>query len=232
MKKQGMFFAKASKSKDRGELYIYEQIGEGYFGGVSATSFSQALRDVGAVKTIDIFINSPGGNVFDGIAIFNQLKRFEARKIVHVDALAASIASVVMMAGDEIRIAKNAQVMIHNPSTFVVGTAEEMRQTADKLDQVRDTILDTYVDRAKCDREQCQKWMDEETWMRADVAKQRGFVDIVEDEEADVEDMAFPIVAKFKNTPRELRAASLETRVLLAKMQKRTQDIRRSPAKT
>lgn len=211
------FFAK-SKGKNA-ELYIYSEIGDGWFGGMSAASCADALKQIGNVDTLDIYINSPGGNVFDGIAIYNQLARFKARKIVHVDALAASIASVIAMAGDVIKMASNAQMMIHDPWGLVAGTAEDLRTTADTLDQCRDTILDTYVARAKVDRDECMKWMSDETWMRAATALERGFCDEIEQvEQGDPNDSAFPLLAKFKNTPPDLMKRARAPNVLLAKM--------------
>lgn len=229
--KRNAFFSRAKDKK--GEIYIYEEIGEGWFGGISANSFVDALKNVGSVDVLDIYINSPGGNVFDGIAIYNQLKRFQAKKVVHIDALAASIASVLMLAGDEIRIAKNAQVMIHDPWGMCVGTAEEMRQSANALEQVKDTIVQTYVSRTKQDEEQIKKWMSDETWMTAMVAKERGFVDAIEEEEADIEDMAFNLLKSFKNVPQELRDARVNARNLITKMEMGMTKMRRaSPSKT
>ena len=112
MSKLGTFFAKANANK-RGELFVYDEISRW---GISADSFSKGLKALGAVDALDIFINSPGGSVFDGIAIFNQIARHPAKdKIVHVDGIAASIASVIMMAGTKIQVASNSTGMIHNP---------------------------------------------------------------------------------------------------------------------
>lgn len=228
--KRDAFFCKAKDRK--GEIYIYEEIGEGWFGGISANSFLEALKGLGKVDVLDIYINSPGGNVFDGIAIYNQLRRFDAKKIVHVDALAASIASIIMMAGDEIRIAKNAQVMIHDPWGMCVGTADEMRQNAVALDQVKDTIVQTYIDRTKQSKEKVEKWMAAETWMTASMAKENGFVDLIDDEEADMNDMAFNLLKSFKNVPKEISDVRVNTRSLIARMEMGIAKIRRaSPSK-
>jgi ATP-dependent Clp protease protease subunit len=117
------FFAKA-KGKT-GDLYIYEDIGSGWFGGIGPNDVKEALDEVGSVDTLNIYINSPGGSVFDGMAIYNQLKRFAARKVVHIDGIAASIASVIAMAGDEIVCAPNAMMMIHDPFGIAAGTAKD-----------------------------------------------------------------------------------------------------------
>lgn len=224
------FFAK-TKGK-RGEIFIYESIGDGWFGGITAKSFSDTLRDIGKVDGLDIFINSPGGNVFDGIAIFNQIRRFSGEKIVHIDGIAASIASVIAMAGDEIRIADNGMMMIHDPWGLAIGTAEEMRKSADSLDKVRSTLLDTYVAATEGNRDKISDWMHEETWMNADECIERGFAN-TKTEEKKVENAAFPLLAKFKNTPDVLKRSSLESRGLLARMDMRTRSLNRgaSPAK-
>jgi ATP-dependent Clp protease, protease subunit len=238
-----MFFAK--KKANAGEIYIYQEIGEGWYGGVSANSFADALKEVGNVDDLDIYINSPGGSVFEGVAIYNQLARFKAKKVVHIDALAASIASVIAMAGDEIRIASNAMIMIHRPWGVCVGTAEDMRRNAETMDQVHDTILDTYVARTKGDRSKIDDWMKEETWMRAQEAVDRGFADSIETggnvaaqdsaggpaRSSNV--IAFPLLAKFKNTPRDLVEQARDSKVLVARMAMHSQKYSRlSPAKT
>lgn len=223
------FFAK-TKGK-RGEIYIYESIGEGWFGGITAKSFSDTLREIGKVDALDIYVNSPGGNVFDGIAIFNQIKRFDGEKIVHIDGIAASIASVIAMAGDEIRIAENGTFMIHDPWGFSMGTAEDMRKSAEALDKIRDTILDTYVRRTEADRGDISRWMSAETWMNADEAIERGFAD-KKTEEKKVEASAFPLLAKYKNTPESLKRQGINARTMIATAQARTiaMNRRASPA--
>lgn len=214
-----MFFAKA-KGK-RADIYIYEAIGEGWYGGITAKSFSDTLREVGKVDALDIYINSPGGSVFDGVAIYNQVKRFAGEKIVHVDGVAASIASVIAMAGDEIHIAENGMLMIHDPWGMSVGTADEMRKYAESLDKVRDVLLDTYVARTGQDRKKIAQWMSDETWMNAAEAVERGFA--TSQTEGKTVEASFPMLAKFKNTPQPLRRSGLEARSLIARMGTRIQ---------
>lgn len=223
------FFAK-TKGK-RGEIYIYESIGEGWFGGITAKAFADTMKELGKVDALDIYINSPGGNVFDGIAIYNQIKRFDGEKIVCIDGIAASIASVIAMAGDEIRIADNGMMMIHDPWGLAIGTADEMRKTADSLDKVAGTILDTYVARTKGNRDEIADWMNVETWMNAAEAVERGFAD-TKTEEKKLEASAFPLLAKFKNTPETLKRSGLTARALVASAQARTMSLNRraSPA--
>jgi ATP-dependent Clp protease protease subunit len=209
-----MFFAKANGK--RGEIYIYESIGEGWFGGITAKSFSEMMREIGNVSALDIYINSPGGSVFDGIAIYNQIRRFNGERIVHVDGIAASIASVIAMAGDEIHIAGNGMMMIHDPWSVAFGTAEEMRKMADSLDKVRGTILDTYVACTEGDRDKISEWMEAETWMTADECVERGFATKkTEDKTVKAE---FPTLAKFRNTPDPLRREATAANSLIARV--------------
>lgn len=212
------FFAKASGK--RGEIYLYESIGEGWFGGITAKGFCDMMKELGKVSALDIYINSPGGSVFDGIAIYNQIKRFDGEKVVHVDGIAASIASIIAMAGDEIRIADNGMFMIHDPWGMAVGTADEMRKNADSLDQVRDVLLETYVAKTGGKREQISDWMSSETWMNADESIERGFATKkVDGKNVKAE---FSMLGKFKNTPEPLRKQGAGARALLARMDMRS----------
>lgn len=196
---KGTFFAKSNANK--GEMYIYDEISRW---GISAQSFQKELNALGSVSRLDVYMNSPGGSVFDGIAIFNQLARHPAtEKVVHVDGIAASIASVIMMAGTEIKIASNGTVMIHNPWAFAIGTAADMRKMADSLDLTRGQILDTYVKRTKGDAKEIGAWMDDETWMSADEAKKRGFADTITD--AVEMEASFPLLESFAKVPANLR---------------------------
>ena len=171
-----------NKAASSAEIYLYEDIGAGWFGGISSKEFSDELKSIGAVNTINLRINSPGGSVFEGVAIHNLLSSNSANVVVHIDGLAASIASIVAMAGDEIRMAENALMMIHDPWGLAVGTAEDMRKEANTLEVVRDTLIKTYVNRTASEEEQISEWMQSETWMNADEAKERGFADQITDE--------------------------------------------------
>jgi ATP-dependent Clp protease protease subunit len=212
------FFAK-SKGKT-GEVFIYEEIGDGWFGGISAQSFLDALKEVGDCEHLDIYINSPGGSVFDGVTIYNQLKRHKAKKRVYVDGLAASIASVIAMAGDEITMAANAMMMIHDPWGMAVGTADDMRKSAETLEAVKGTLIDTYVARTGRERAEVEQWMSTETWMDAKTSMERGFCTAISQDSPKAA-AASPLLAKFKNTPDSLKAAGRQSNVLLAKMEQR-----------
>lgn len=186
-------------AKDKSaDVFIYEDIGDGLMGGISAKDFADNLNALGKLDTINVYINSGGGSVFDGVAMYNVLVRNSARVNVRIDGLAASIASVVAMAGDEISIAANGMMMIHNPWTLTAGTASDLRTTADRMDRVRDTLIDTYAARTKQDRASVGKMMDGEKWMNADEAVALGFADKKTQE---LKFAAYYDLSRFKNAP-------------------------------
>lgn len=222
-----MKFQAKAKGK-RGEIYVYEAIGEGWYGGITATAFAAALAELKDVSALDIYINSPGGSVFDGVAIYNQIRRWSGgERIVHIDGIAASIASVIAMAGDEIRIAANAQIMIHEPWGMAVGTAADLRKTAEALDGTHVSILDTYVARTGGNRKDIDKLMRAETWMLADEAVERGFATSkVEEKQAEMEPAAMAVLEKFRNTPSALRTGQVAAAAKAARMSVRVQQLR------
>jgi len=164
---------------DEAEVYIYEDIGSGWFGGVSAKQFADDLRALGSVQTINLHINSYGGEVFDGVAIYRTLVDHPARVVTHIDGVAASSAATVAMAGDEIRITEAGFLMIHNASGGVWGEARDMRQMADLLDTISSTIADVYAARSGQSHQQVTTWMAAETWMTAAETVERGFAHMV-----------------------------------------------------
>jgi HK97 family phage major capsid protein/ATP-dependent Clp endopeptidase proteolytic subunit ClpP len=170
-----------AKADKEAEIFIYEEIGEGWYGGISAKKFADDLKALGEIAKITLRINSPGGDVFDGNTIYNILKQHKASVVVYIDGLAASIASIIAMAGDEIFIADNAMVMVHNPSTFAVGYADDLRKTADLLDKIAGSIVVTYVKRTGQDEAKIKELMANETWMSAQEALQNGFADQIVD---------------------------------------------------
>jgi ATP-dependent Clp endopeptidase proteolytic subunit ClpP len=166
----------------RGEIWLYDPVGASFWGdAISAKMFQKELTALGKVDAITLHVNSPGGDVFDGFAIYNQLKQHPAKITVSIDGLAASIASIISMSGDKINIAANAMMMIHDPQGGAMGNSDEMRRVAALLDTVKGNLAQTYVDRTALDRKQIEDWMAEETWLTADAAVQHGFADAVTD---------------------------------------------------
>ncbi len=168
-----------NKAKDTTEIYIYEEIG-GWFG-ITAQDFVNELREI-TTKNIDLHLNSPGGDVFDGIAIHTALVEHDATVHVRIDSLAASAASFIAMAGDRVSIAKAGTIMIHDAFGFAMGNAQDMRDMADLLDRLSDTIAGIYVDQAGGTRDSWRSAMKEETWYNADEALAAGLVDEIRGE--------------------------------------------------
>jgi ATP-dependent Clp endopeptidase proteolytic subunit ClpP len=159
------------------EVSIYDEIG---FGGVTAKSFLAELKKLSGQR-VHLRINSVGGSVVEGAAIYNALRRHKGGLVVHIDALAASMASVIAMAGDETLIADNALVMIHNPWGMTMGDADELRKEADILDKLKATLVNAYVRKTGMEPEQVAQMMDDETWLDATEAVALGFADAIED---------------------------------------------------
>lgn len=155
------------------EIYIYDEIG---YWGVSANEFIQDLRALSA-SHLNVHINSPGGEVYDGYAIYNAIRNYPATVTVHIDGLAASAASFIAMSGNKVVIAPFAEVMIHEAYTMCVGSADDMRRKADELDRVCDNIASIYTSKAGGDKEAWRELMRAETWYSADEAVAAGLAD-------------------------------------------------------
>lgn len=166
-----------------GEVLLYGEIGAYKFWGdeVIPKEFKEELDALGDVDELRVFINSPGGDVFAGQAIHSMLKRHPAHVSVYVDGLAASIASVIAMAGDTVIMPLNAMMMIHQPWTWASGNAEDFRRLADDLDKVAESIVAAYESKTGLDRDEIVALMDAETWMTAEEAVELGFADRIEE---------------------------------------------------
>lgn len=173
---------------------------------VSASGFRNALKQLGDIKELNLHINSPGGSVFQGIAIYNMLKESKAKVNVYVDGVAASIASVIAMAGDSIFMPSNSMMMIHNPYTYAVGNANELRKTADFLDKLTDASKQAYLDKAgdKLTSDKIQQIMDDETWLSAQEAVDLGLADEVLAPVQVAASINNPFAKQFKHMPSEL----------------------------
>lgn len=163
------------------EIYLYGDVGDSWFGGVTAKQFADDLKAAGKVDTIQLHINSPGGDVFDGLTIYRLLVDHKAKVIVHIDGLAASIASVIAMAGNEIHISESGFLMIHEAWAIALGSADDMRTMADVLDKTTASIRDVYVARTGKTADQITNWMKAETWFTAQEALDNGFATDISD---------------------------------------------------
>jgi len=187
------------------EIYLYGVIGSD---GVSASQFISDLKQQKDFSKMDIHINSPGGEVFDGIAIYNTLKDSDFDITVYIDGLAASIASVVAMAGDKIVMYDTASLMIHKPWTLSIGNATQLRGDADVLDLIEANIMKAYRSRAvKISESELSALMSAETWMDSEEAKKYGFIDeTIKDDSEKKDDRVKDVIdakifSKFKNVP-------------------------------
>jgi ATP-dependent Clp protease protease subunit len=218
MKKFWQFRAATDKDKKKGELLLYGPIADASWWGdeVTPKQFHEDLKALGDIEVLDIYINSPGGDVFASQAIYSMLARHSATKNVFVDGLAASGASLVAMVGDTVTVYKNAMLMIHNPWTFGWGFASDLRKIADDLDKIREAMIPVYTEKSGLSREEVIKIMDAETWLTGDEALEKGFADQV----MDAKEVAASLnggqatingqvvdISRFKNFPKDKLAA-------------------------
>jgi ATP-dependent Clp protease protease subunit len=176
------FWSFKAAAEKKGELYLYGEISDTSWWGdeVTPAQFQKDLAALGDIETLDVFINSPGGDVFAGITIYNILKRHNATVNMHVDGIAASAASVIVMAGDKRVAPKSATVMIHNAWSRGSGDKKKMRALADELERIDGQLADIYAARTGKDIKDVRAWMDSERWMSGDEAFADGFLDEVE----------------------------------------------------
>lgn len=175
------------------DVYIYGDIGEG---GVTAADFIASLRGL-RVSTINVHISSSGGSVFEGLAVYNALNAHPATIVVHVDGIAASIASVIAMAGDEIVMAENAMMMIHRPSIQPgYAGSDELRQKADVIDKIESGLVSIYSTRTGIDSAEIRNMLAVERWFTAAEALAKGFATRIEKSKGAT--AAFD-VSKFRN---------------------------------
>ncbi len=183
------------------EVLLYEDIG-GWFG-IAAETFIREIKSLKDVSTINLRINSNGGDVFDGVAIYNYLKAHKARIEVDIDGIAASVASLIAMAGDEIRIGEGAWMMIHEPWSVMGGTAQDFRDRAELLDGIFENLIDAYMHTATVSREEVADMVRAETWLNASDAVAKG---LAHKSAPDMKIAAKVQKDRFKNAPVQLIA--------------------------
>ena len=196
------------------DLFFYGDIvsetwqSEWYEDDMAPGDVKEFLDQLDGTENINIHINSGGGSVFGGIAIYNMLRRNNAHKTVYVDGLAASIASVIMMAGDEIVMPKNATVMIHMPSAsyfFTTKNADDLRKDAESLDTCQEAIMQTYMTKAKVDKEEIEQKVNDETWLTGEEAAELFDIKVEEANDA-VACAGSSMFFCYKNVPTSLTA--------------------------
>lgn len=198
----------AARAGDEISLDLFDVIGDEWWGGIGSKTVARYLDQHADASRIKVRINSPGGDVFEGAAIFNLLRAHKAKVHVSIIGLAASMASVIALAGDTVEMAENAMFMIHEPWGFAIGRSDDMRRMAEMLDKVKDTLLTAYERNSNLDRDKLSEMLAAETWMTAAEAKAAGFVDTVlslapsEDEQPDdAKARARAVLDKFRRAP-------------------------------
>lgn len=205
------------------ELFVYGVIGS-MWDDISPDAFAKAMREAGEVQSINVRINSPGGDMYAGVAIHNLLRSQKVPVTTIVDGMAASAASLILMAGTRREMANNSRVMIHDPWTVAMGNAAEFRRAADTLDQFRDDAVNTYMYAVgdKSTRQQVSDWMAQETWMNGSESLARGFVTHINDNAGVPEDMREPlntaVLSSFRNLPRDVSEQHMNMEARLASM--------------
>ncbi|MCA7012515.1 Clp protease ClpP [Dickeya dadantii] len=170
------WFRMQAQSDGAADIYIYDEIG---YWGVTAKQFISDLDALGELSLINLHINSPGGDVFDGIAIFNALKHCGASITVHVDGIAASMASYIAMVGNPVIMPENTMMMIHKPWGVAGGNADEMRDYADLLDKVENNLIPAYAAKTGKSPEEIAALLADETWLSGSECVELGFADQV-----------------------------------------------------
>lgn len=182
------FAVKHDEEKKLSELTIYGVIGNSWWDeSVSANDIDRALKEAGD-NDIIVYLNSPGGDAFDGISIFNRLKRHHGKVTVYVDGWAASAASIIAMAGDEVIMSLGSMLMIHEAWNIIIGSKTDMRKEADVLEELEEGIIDIYMTKANISREEIRSMVDAETWFSAKKAVELGFADKLEGDQTENDD--------------------------------------------
>lgn len=190
---------KIENKGDESSLYIYDVISSDW--GVSALSVIESIARAGDAKTLNVHINSPGGDVFEGRAIMAALSAFRGKTIAKIDSLCASAATSIALSCDEVEMSDGSFFMIHNASGMAWGDKKALRDTADVLEKVEGAIVNDYIAKTGINEADIRAMMDAETWMTAQEALDNGFVDRVSEKEKVKNSWN---LSAFNNTPKEL----------------------------
>jgi ATP-dependent protease ClpP protease subunit len=184
-------------------LEIYDVIGQDFFGeGITASMVSDAIKNAESLNGVHVSLNSPGGDLFEGVAIYNLLKACGKPVSVNVLGLAASAASLVAMAGDTITMQLGTQMMVHEAIAITAGFAADMRKMADILDSVTASAADIYVAKTGLSKEKVLALMADETWMSPEDAMKNGFATSISKNQGVKNSFDLSV---FKNVPQELK---------------------------
>lgn len=209
---RGQFRAEAGA--DEATVYLYDTIVSDadtaeWWGGVDPLTFARALAGINA-PVIHLRINSPGGDVFAAQAMAQALREHPAKVVAHIDGYAASAATEVAVAADEVIMAPGAMYMIHNAWTIAIGNKSDFLDTAALLEKVDLTLAQSYAERTGSDLKQITDWMDAETWFTAQEAVDAGFADSVADSKPKAQATATWNLSAYKHAPTPQQAAAQE----------------------
>ena len=154
------------------------------YGEVSAYNLSRKLEELGDVSKIDVYINSYGGEVAEGLAIYNALRRHKAKVVTHCEGFACSIASVIFMAGDERVMSESSLLMVHNAWSYGQGNAAELRKQADDLDKITQASITAYKAHSNLTEDEIKALLDAETWILPEEALEYGFATAIDKTES------------------------------------------------
>lgn len=209
------------EEQEQAELYIYGDIVDysWYEDDVSANDIRKKLSESSA-KTINVHINSLGGDTYTGIAIYNLLreKSKTAKIITYVDAIAASAASIIAMAGDKVIMPSNTLMMIHNCWTFGIGNANELRKTASDMDKIMNAVIQCYLSKVNIAEDELRNLLDAETYLTADEALEKGFCDEVQEltDNKGVQQNALSSLVKIIKDAKEKSKVINETNIIVS----------------
>lgn len=161
-----------NQNTNKCELYLYGDVGYD----IKSDEIRSQIKSFGDIKELNIYVNSSGGDFFEGISIYNLLNRLNCKKNVYIDGLACSISSVISMVGDNIYMPKNTMIMIHNPYNYACGNAKELRDVAFRLDKIGENIKDIYLNKSNglISLDDLTSLMNNETWLNSKEAKEIG----------------------------------------------------------
>ena len=200
---------KVSNEDNEATIFVYDIIGEDFFGGVGAQQFARDLAAITA-DTIHLRVNSPGGDVWDGRAMMTALRQHPAKVIAHIDGVAASAATSLVLAADEVEITRGAEFMIHNAWTIALGNRHEFLALSERLEQVDNQIITDYERRTGIDREEIVSMMDAETWLTAEDVVERGFADRIVETVDGAKNVTRWNLSAYNNAPEPKEDDSLE----------------------
>ena len=206
------------------KLTIYGDIGESWWGDyITASDVEKELKTINA-SNIHVHINSYGGDVFDGVSIYNQLRDHSAKIIVHIDGVAASAASLIAMAGDEIVMGVGSMLMIHEASTWAFGNKADIRKTLNALEGIDKSIVDIYMTRYQGEREEVETMLVNETWFTSSEAVEVGLADRVNEftnaVDTDPEEYKNSIIQKIRNRKQQVPIVASANNNILSKLKR------------